>query len=100
VSAVTVENACHFVGTYRVISTPAGGYDLCDVCFPDIDGVDEIPDDWEVCKPANKSRLHRTERDAGKLKQQQEDYSGYSQPCNVLSKMEVEEFDERIGGGA
>jgi len=103
VSPDVVENACPISGTYRVIEQdPEWFNNLCSHCFAGVDSVEDIPDDWELCRSTSNARstLHRTRRDAGDLVQEQDDYSGYSQPCAILDRMSVEEFDERIGGGA
>lgn len=90
-----VESACPITGQYRVIDLgQAPAFDLCSHCF-NVDEVEEIHDHYELCTPTGNSNrtLHRTRRDAGLLTFDQEDYSGYWEPCSALSKMDVEEFD-------
>jgi len=102
VSPELVENACPISGDFRVVDHDASWYKLCSHCFDGVDDPEDVSADWELCRAASNARntIHRTRRDAGKLVQDQDDYSGYTQACDKLSRMTVEEFDERIGGGA
>jgi len=100
-----VDTACPAPGKFLVIDERRAfaTAKLCSNCFQEADSVDDIDDEFELCRTYSKrgKTVHRTKRDADEELTHQNNTSVDSEKHKVLSEMDFDEFERDVlGGGA
>jgi len=98
-----VDSACYSEGKFVPVTNRAAysSASLCSNCFDEPDSVDEIPDDFGLCRTYSRrcTTVHRTLQDAGeRLTNGSHETSGYSEDWTTLDDMTPEEFEREVLG--
>ena len=99
-----VDSACHTEGKFVPVVDRVGfaSADLCLNCFDQAATVDQIPDDFDLCRTYSRrgTTLHRTFEDADeRLTHGSHDTSGYTEDWTALDQMDPDEFEREVLGG-